>query len=485
MRSANRWLLALSAAIGLLSAGARSGAEEPGDGFRWKPDMGWRSGDHRIDVSLVSRYRFESWDARAGAHDGFHGVRTRLAVRYAHRDTIAIVAEAQHVKLWSLSPNGSGASALYRSNTSGGDDSQTDQLRLRQLYLELAIGDAKLRAGRQDLNLGTTLTYEEPDWRYLKIKRLSQRLVGTVGWTHGERSYDGVSAIASPLLGHSVQLFAAQPTTGVFEIDDGYERQEDITFGGVDWSVERGTWLANTELGAFGIAYADTRDDDDGGLGGDVKVYTLGASLLGVYPIGPGKLDVLAWTAVQWGEFPGAGGRDLDHLAAAGIAEIGYRLPETPTQPWLRLGINLASGDDDPDDGDHRTFFNLLPTNHLYYGYADQLAFQNLADLLIQLRLKPLAKVGLELTWHRFWLLHAADARYFGTGAFSRSAFGFGAAASHGSRDVGHELDVVGTWAVHRNVSLTAGYAYLWGGDVFGPSRRDTEWAFAQVELKY
>ena len=49
---------------------------------------------------------------------------------------------------------------------------------------------------------------------------------------------------------------------------------------------------------------------------------------------------------------------------------------------------------------------------------------------------------------------------------------------------MGHELDVVGTWAVHRIVSLTAGYAYLWGGHVFGPSRRDTEWAFAQVELK-
>ena len=72
-----------------------------------------------------------------------------------------------------------------------------------------------------------------------------------------------------------------------------------------------------------------------------------------------------------------------------------------------------------------------------------------------------------------------------GTGAFSQSAFGFGAAPSHGSTDVGHELDVVASWAVHRNVSLTAGYAYLWGGQVFGPSRRDTEWAFAQVELKY
>ena len=85
----------------------------------------------------------------------------------------------------------------------------------------------------------------------------------------------------------------------MFEIDDGYERQKDITLGGLDWSVKRGTWLEDTEFGAFGIAYADTRNSDEGGLGGDVKVYTLGASLLGVYTIGPGKFDVLAWTAVQ------------------------------------------------------------------------------------------------------------------------------------------------------------------------------------------
>ena len=482
--SVSRWLLALAVALAA-ALGARVAAAEPEDGLHFRPDLAWRSGDHQVEVSLAGRYRFESWDARARRHDGFHGLRTRLATRYTFRDVIAAFAEAQHVALWGLSARSSGAAALYRRQTSGGDATDADELRLRQLYLELDLSGAMLRAGRQNLNFGTTVRYDDPDWRYLKLKRLSQRLVGTVGWTHVERAYDGLSAVASPLAGHSVHLFAARPTTGVFDVERGYRRQDDIGVAGVDWTVQRGTWLEHSELRAFGIAYQDTRDGRDGGLAGDVEVYTLGASLLSLHPVGPGRIDVLAWVAAQWGDFPGTGGRDLDHLAAAGVAEIGYRLGDFPARPWLRVGVNAASGDDDPNDGDHGTFFNLLPTNHLYYGYADQLAFQNLVDLIVQLKLEPFPGAGLELSWHRFWLVDDRDARYFGTGAFSTSAFGFGSTPSNNSKDVGHELDVVASYPLHRSVNLSAGYAYFWGGRVFGSSRRDTEWVFAQIRFAY
>jgi len=56
------------------------------DGFRWTPDMGWSSGDHRLDLDFVSRYRLESWSAFRSQWDTFHGFRSRLTATYAWED---------------------------------------------------------------------------------------------------------------------------------------------------------------------------------------------------------------------------------------------------------------------------------------------------------------------------------------------------------------------------------------------------------------
>ncbi|TKJ39148.1 hypothetical protein CEE37_12065, partial [candidate division LCP-89 bacterium B3_LCP] len=214
-----------------------------------------------------------------------------------------------------------------------------------------------------------------------------------------------------------------------------------------------------------------------------------------------------------------------DHAAGAGIFEAGYMLPDVVAKPWLRAGINVASGGDPTED--HNTFFNLMPTNHLYYGFADQLAFQNLMDVIVQLKLKLHEKVGLNLMYHHFRLhdhvhqdvivqlklklhekeglnlmyhhfrlLNDDDGQYFGTGAFSKQgnkpgAFGYGAipAATHGfNKDVGDEIDIVVDWKLHKHVALQGGYAYLWGGDVREtafPNEPDVQFGYVQVHFKY
>jgi hypothetical protein len=254
--------------------------------------------------------------------------------------------------------------------------------------------------------------------------------------------------------------------------------------------ARRGTLIENTELGGFFVGYSDTRDPDEvTGLFGDVRVFTLGASALGVYPLGPGAADVLVWGAGQFGDYADttpSGVRDLDHCAWAVIGEAGYRLTDWPGKPWLRTGVNAASGDGDPDDRAHRTFSNLLPTNHIYYGYADQLAFQNLVNWFAQLRLTALPGLDFELFVHRFWLFDDADGRYSGTGAFARDGLGFSRSPSNGSNDVGTEVDTVVSWQATAHVSFLAGFAYLWGGDAFAADPdRDTRWGFAQVTLRY
>ncbi|MCH8856865.1 MAG: alginate export family protein [Proteobacteria bacterium] len=231
-------------------------------------------------------------------------------------------------------------------------------------------------------------------------------------------------------LGHDVRFLTYDRREPVVHRDDPRRPQK------VDHLVELDA-LDDTELTAFFLGYSDGRDPTDVvGLFGDIEIYTVGGSWIGVYPLGPGKFDVILWGALQFGSYTdstSSGVRDLDHVAGALLAEFGYQPTEVWAKPWLRAGVNFASGDSDSDDGSHNTFFNLLPTNHLYYGYADQLAFQNLVDLFLQLKLTPLPKVGIEIAFHQFWLHERKDLRYFGTGAFTRSALGLGGSSSSGS----------------------------------------------------
>ena len=474
------------------------------------------TGPHRLVLKFESRFRWERWEALRNGADNIYGSRTRISADYyAWSDRFRLFGEGQYVNVFDLDSSASGAAALYRGNAHNPPASSVDRFSLRQLFVQGGLDSENwLRVGRQDLKNASAISYEEGNWKFLKNNRLGQRLVGGVGWTHGERSYDGASARMEQD-GHVLHLYAAEPTTGVFEIDRAYKRQRDVIFGGIDWTVERGTWLDNTEFGAFFVGFADVRDTQDvvAPFFGDINVYTFGVSSLGVYPLGPGNVDLILWGAAQVGQYtdryaacdasptvacgpttPGA--RKLDQLAWAGIAEVGYQLSEIWGKPWLRTGVNFASGDSNPaagegvsGGGNRNTFFNLLPTNHLYYGYADQVAFSNLIDLLVQFKLSPTPKLGLELAFHQFWLYTNRDARYFGSGAFERRSLGYGRSPSNGSNNVGQEIDFVVNYKVNEHLGLMGGVAHLFGGGVFSRNPtypdEDANWAFIQVALSY
>jgi hypothetical protein len=477
----------------LFTGPAISRSAEPGEteGFQLSPSVAWTNGDHRLALSSEARYRYEAWKARVPDYDGIAGFRVRMGLKYSWKDRIQLFAQGQLASVLGMTSDASGAAGLYRKFSDGSNDSDTVGVKLRQLYLDVRlVSDLHARVGRQDINLGTLPGYSEPDWKYLKIKRTSQRLVGEVGWTNGARSFDAVSARMTPFEGHHGYAFVGQPTTGVFEIENSYKTLDDVLIGGLQWTVGRDTWIDNTELTAFFLGYSDDRNPNKvSGLHGDIEIYTLGASWIGVYPLGPGKFDVILWGALQFGEFHDmteSGVRDLDQLAGAFLAEFGYQPDDCWGKPWLRTGVNFASGDGDPDDGDHNTFHNLLPTNHLYYGYADQAAFQNLIDLFVQLKLTPLPKLAVEIAFHQFWLHKSDDSRYFGTGAFHRKDYGYGSAASNGSKNVGQEINVTASYPIHRTTSVAVGYARMFGGGVFDPlSQKDTDWGFVQLRFAY
>ncbi len=478
------WLLLI--ALAAVHPGL-SAAEE---GFHSEPRLGFKKGEHKLIFPIEFRYRWENWRAFGPESSDFHGIRTRVGVDYRYKDKFRFLAQAQQTAVLGLSATASGAGALYRSNN--GNKDNPSSIRPSQVFAQFDPAEGTwIRAGRSYINMGTEVGYKEANWKYLKFKRQAQRLVGSVDWTNGARSNDGLASRVA-VGNHTLHLFVAQPTTGVFVVDDdAYRTNDNILFGGIDWTAPRGVLLDNTEVGAFFVGYSDTRDPSQvAGLFGDIEVYTLGGSMLGVYPVGKGRVDTLLWGAFQFGDYvdqgPTSGVQSRDQMAGAVVAEVGYQRTDLWGEPWLRFGINWASGDGNLDDKDRNTFFNVLPTNHLYYGYTDQLAFQNLTDLLLQLKLTPVKKLGVEITYHRFWLDAAADFRWAGTGAFSRANLGYVRGASNGSTDVGQEVDILVSYPVTRWLSVLGGYSKLWGGDVFATSAKsNVDFGYLQLQIKY
>jgi hypothetical protein len=491
---------AVSTLIGALvfalafSTGAARAADE--DGFHATPSVYWKSGDHRLDLGADFRLRPEWWNARGTTTDLIWGLRTRVRAKYDFRKLVTLFGEFQDARVYHMSPSATGIAAAYRRFSRTGNDDMTDGQDIRQGWIEVRpMENLAIRAGRTDIKLGVQTLAQEANWKYLQIKRASQRLVGTVGWTDAERSNDGGSLSYSPD-GYNLYVFGANPTTGVFDIHKAYEHQSNLVHGGIQLTAKRGTWLPNTEMRTFFLGYGDGRPAREAGRfdgqniittgAMDIQIYSFGFSTVGVYPVGDALFDVFVWGAGQGGKFNGR-----DHLAAAGILELGYMLPDVIGKPWFRLGFNAASGGG--KTGDHNTFHNLMPTNHLYYGFADQFAFQNLMDVFGQIKFKLHDKVGVNLILHHFSLLDPNDNWYFGTGAFTRQgnkpgAFGYGGRSTGGNANMGTEFDFVIDWKVNRHLGLSAGYSYLWGSDGFkfiNPANPDTQFGFMQLHLKY
>jgi hypothetical protein len=93
----------------------------------------------------------------------------------------------------------------------------------------------------------------------------------------------------------------------------------------------------------------------------DISLSSFGFHYIQAVSLAGGQADMLAWGVYQIGEWG-----KLDHEAWAWTLEAGYQLPFLPWHPWLRLGYLRSSGDDDSQDAEHGTFFQILPTARLY-----------------------------------------------------------------------------------------------------------------------
>ena len=136
-------------------------------------------------------------------------------------------------------------------------------------------------------------------------------------------------------------------------------------------------------------------------------------------------------------------------------------------RPWLRAGYFQSTGDDDPADDVHGTYFITLYTSRQFAQFPFYNAM-NSKDLFAQLLLRPIpGKLTLRSEVHLLDLSEPADLWYAGSGAFQRrTSFGVGGKPTGGEENLATTLDLAVSWDPSPRWSVYGYVGHAWGGDL-------------------
>lgn len=341
----------------------------------------------------------------------------------------------------------------------------------KQAYLEfhhLGAGQKQvLKIGRFEFLDGSELTPKNATLATLKRTRVNQRLIGTFGWSHVGRSFDGAHYSWNGKESN-VTVIGAIPTRGVFQVDGwGWNR---VAFAYGSYSHGFTAKKSASELRVFSIFYNDFRDvlkTDNRPLAirqadmANINIASFGGHFLHAAETPAGTLDLLAWGVGQTGSW----GRQ-DHRAGAVLLEAGFQPKGIPAlKPWLRAGYSRTTGDDNPTDGTHNTFFLLMPTPRPYakMPFYDMV---NNEDRYAILTLRPHAKLSVVSEIHALRLTSRNDLWYLGGGVFQPWTFGYVGRPTSSARGLATLADIGVVVNLHKQFSIEAYYGYANGKSV-------------------
>jgi hypothetical protein len=357
------------------------------------------------------------------------------------------------------------------------------QLYLGELTVRLKSADRRLSitAGRMPFTSGGEITAAYPALESLKRERLHSRLIGNFEWSFYQRRFDGARVdIDRPRWHFTAGAF--MPTQG------GYEESTNLTIQKIQIASSALTRKARrSEAQIFAYVYRDRRPaaavvDNTARRDRpiDVTIATIGGSYAKVAELRTGELDVLAWGAWQAGDWYGS-----THRGASAAVELGHRWTRAPLAPWLRAGYLHASGDDDPNDPAHRTFFQMLPSSR-QYSLSSVFAQMNARDAFIQAWFEP-GRLRARIEVHAIHLANARDLWYHGSGATARSGrfFGFAGRAGDGvSTSLGTVVEGTIDVPIRKYWSINAYGGAMQGGGVVSrmfTGKRLTFWSLENV----
>lgn len=350
---------------------------------------------------------------------------------------------------------------------------------------------SSLKLGRFEFNDGTELAPADASLATIKRDQIAQRLIGTFGFSHVGRSFDGVHFSRTSKLGNFT-FVGARPTEGVFQLRGWNELDVDLYYGAFTKPVK--TKASESDLRLFALHYHDGRrvlktDNRPAALRAadneSIRLTTVGGHYIGVANVGSGKVDGLLWGAGQFGEW----GR-LNHRAGAIAAEAGYQFGGNAVgkiKPWLRAGYFRSTGDGDPNDTRHGTFFQILPTPRIYARFPFFNAMNN-EDAFVQLRLKPHAKLALRTDVHHLRLGSTQDLWYTGGGAFQQKTFGYTGRPGNGRRTLGTLADLSVDYNLTPTTVLTLYIAGTRGSGVaesIYPDGKNARFAYLELMKRF
>jgi len=337
---------------------------------------------------------------------------------------------------------------------------------VRQAYVAFALpADAKLRLGRFTFLDGAEVTPKDKSLATLVNTRVTQRLIGDFGFSAVGRSYDGAQLVFNTHAGN-LTFLGARPTRGVYQIDAMGELDIDLFYGAYTVPVNGSKFSGQFRV--FGLGYVDERssvlktDNRSTALRSadhnHIRIATYGADYAHVFRTqNRGQFDFLLWGALQSGSWG-----NLTQRAGAFVGEAGWQPNIRVLNPWFRAGYSFGSGDSNPTDDHHGTFFQILPTPRPYARFPFYNMMNN-EDFFASSTFRLPRSFVVRSELHALRLANAGDLWYSGGGAFQPHTFGYTGRASNGNRSLANVWDVSMDVPLRYGFTITAYYARAWG----------------------
>jgi Alginate export len=375
--------------------------------------------------------------------------------------------------------------SYYAANT---NTSNTAFIFPKQAFVRFKGEHSSLRVGRFEFTDANEVKPKDATLAYLNSDRIAQRLIGNFGYSDVMRSLDGVQ------LGYAngdwnLTAVSAIPTRGVFQVDGWGWVKTPVTYVGLSKHASFGS--ANAEWRVFGIFYNDDRSilktdnrstaAKTADINNGIDIGTYGGNIILAAPTSAGTFDLLGWGVLQSGRWG-----DLTQRAGAFAAEGGWQ-PNVAEKlrPWIRGGYDYSSGDKNPNDGTHGTFFAVLPTPRQYARFPFFNSMNN-TDAFAEVMLRPGKKLLIRSDVHGLWLTSSADLWYSGGGAFQPWTFGFQGRPSNGHTKLANLYDMSADYKVGHGLTATLYFGWAQGGDVIKAIfPTNSNGALGYVELNY